>query len=250
MQAASSSGPGPDGVIRAASRRQCSNWWPVGSRIRAGRRELDVQSIVAAAQREDRSREGGNARRADRRRVRFTAVAVRLAVRQPVQPLRANLAGGAAGEPEFRSSPEDLRSIYVRGRSGEMVPLDAVHGALHQGPDLIPRFNVSRPRRSTAARRPATVPASDRRDGDARGQLPEGYGIAWSGQAYEEKQAGGASAMVFVSASSWCSDPGGTVRVVVAAGSVITAVPFGVLGALVPCGCAASRTTSTSRSAS
>jgi len=29
-------------------------------------------------------------------------------------------------EPEFRSSPEDLRTIYVRGRSGEMVPLDAI----------------------------------------------------------------------------------------------------------------------------
>ena len=29
-------------------------------------------------------------------------------------------------EPEFRSSPEDLRNIFVRGRSGEMVPLDAV----------------------------------------------------------------------------------------------------------------------------
>ena len=45
-------------------------------------------------------------------------------------------------EPEFRSSPEDLRTIYVRGRSGEMVPLDAVTTArFTMGPDLVPRFN-------------------------------------------------------------------------------------------------------------
>ena len=44
--------------------------------------------------------------------------------------------------PEFRSSPEDLRTIYVRGRSGEMVPLDAVTTAgSRRVPDLLPRFN-------------------------------------------------------------------------------------------------------------
>jgi multidrug efflux pump len=64
-------------------------------------------------------------------------------------------------------------------------------------------------------------------------ELPEGYAIAWSGQAYEEKQSGGASALVFVFGLIM-------VFLILAAqyeswslpGSVITAVPFGVLGAL------------------
>jgi multidrug efflux pump len=139
-------------------------------------------------------------------------------------------------EPEFRSSPEDLRNIFVRGRTGEMVPLDAVTTAqFTMGPDLITRFNGF----------PAAKINGGAAPGYSSGQaiaameqltagLPEGYGIAWSGQAYEEKQSGGASALVFVF---------GLVMVflILAAqyeswslpGSVITAVPFGVLGALV-----------------
>jgi multidrug efflux pump len=139
-------------------------------------------------------------------------------------------------EPEFRSSPEDLRNIFVRGRTGEMVPLDAVTTArFTMGPDLIPRFNGF----------PAAKINGGAAAGYSSGQaiaameelasgLPEGYGVAWSGQAYEEKKSGGASALVFVF---------GLVMVflILAAqyeswslpGSVITAVPFGVLGALV-----------------
>jgi multidrug efflux pump len=138
-------------------------------------------------------------------------------------------------EPEFRKSPEDLRGIFVRGRSGEMVPLDAVTTArFTKGPDLIPRFNGFPAAKSNGG------PASGFSSGQAiatmetlAADLPEGYGIAWSGQAYEEKQSGGASALVFVFGLIM-------VFLILAAqyeswslpGSVITAVPFGVLGAL------------------
>ena len=138
-------------------------------------------------------------------------------------------------EPEFRNSPDDLRSIFVRGSSGEMVPLDAVTTArFTTGPDLIPRFN------GFPAAKISGSPAAGFSSGQAiaimeelAATLPEGYATAWSGQAYEEKQSGGASALVFVF---------GLVMVflILAAqyeswslpGSVITAVPFGVLGAL------------------
>jgi multidrug efflux pump len=138
-------------------------------------------------------------------------------------------------EPEFRNSPEDLRSIYVRGRSGEMVPLDAVTSArFTTGPDLIPRFN------GFPAAKINGGPAAGYSSGQAIAameaiarNLPEGYGMAWSGQAYEEKKSGGASALVFVFGLIM-------VFLILAAqyeswslpGSVITAVPFGVLGAL------------------
>ncbi len=139
-------------------------------------------------------------------------------------------------EPEFRNSPEDLRSIYVRGRSGEMVPLDAVTTArFTMGPDLIPRFNGFPAAKINGGAAPGyssgqAIAAME----ELASGLPEGYGIAWSGQAYEEKQSGGASALVFVFGLIM-------VFLILAAqyeswslpGSVITAVPFGVLGALV-----------------
>jgi multidrug efflux pump len=64
--------------------------------------------------------------------------------------------------------------------------------------------------------------------------LPAGYGFAWSGMAYEEKKSGGTSANAFLFGII-------IVFLVLAAqfeswilpGSVLTAVPFGILGALV-----------------
>ena len=143
---------------------------------------------------------------------------------------------GLQAEPALRNSPEDLRRIYLRGRSGEMVPLDAVTTArFTMGPDLIPRFNgfPAAKINGGAAAGYSSGQAIAAMEELARG-LPEGYGIAWSGQAYEEKQAGGASALVFVFGLIM-------VFLILAAqyeswslpGSVITAVPFGVLGALV-----------------
>ena len=63
--------------------------------------------------------------------------------------------------------------------------------------------------------------------------LPQGYDFSWSGMAYEEKKSGGTSAIAFVFGLI-------IVFLVLAAqfeswtlpGSVMTAVPFGVLGAL------------------
>ena len=64
--------------------------------------------------------------------------------------------------------------------------------------------------------------------------LPEGFTYAWSGQAFEEKQAGGTSAVIFAFALVM-------VFLILAAQyeqwslpvAVITAVPFGIFGALV-----------------
>ena len=139
-------------------------------------------------------------------------------------------------EPEFRNSPEDLRNIHVRGRSGEMVPLDAVTQArFTRGPDLIPRFNGFPAAKINGGPAPGFSSGQSLAAMEALAdELPEGYGIAWAGQAYEEKQSGGASALVFVFGLIM-------VFLILAAqyeswslpGSVITAVPFGVLGALV-----------------
>ncbi len=104
-------------------------------------------------------------------------------------------------EPEYRSRPGDMDQIYVRSRSGNMVPLKAlVKKKDVSGPDLVTRFN------NFPAAKVIGNPASGYSSGDAIAAmervadevLPEDFGYAWSGEAFEEKQAGGTSAVVFV----------------------------------------------------
>ena len=46
-------------------------------------------------------------------------------------------------EAEFREKPEDLRYVFVRSTTGNMIPLDTlVHVSRVVGPDLVERFNV------------------------------------------------------------------------------------------------------------
>ncbi len=117
-----------------------------------------------------------------------------------------------------------------------MVPLSAVVRTSYAiGPDIVPHFNGF----------PAAQVTGSAAEGYSSGQaikameeaagevLPQGYGFAWSGLAFEEKKSGGTSALAFVFGLI-------IVFLVLAAqfeswtlpGSVMTAVPFGILGAL------------------
>jgi len=140
-------------------------------------------------------------------------------------------------EPEFREKPEDIQNIFVRQREGEMVPLSSVvTSRFVTGPDLLPRFNGFMAAKITG----------DADTGYSSGQslatmeavadeiLPEGFTYSWAGQAYEEKKASGSSAIIFVFAIVM-------VFLILSAQyeqwslplAVITAVPFGIFGALV-----------------
>jgi len=140
-------------------------------------------------------------------------------------------------EPEFREKPEDIQNIFVRQHAGEMVPLSAlVETRYITGPDLLPRFNGFMAAKITG----------DANAGFSSGQsistmeevsnevLPDGFTFAWSGQAYEEKKSSGTTAVVFAFALVM-------VFLILSAQyeqwslplAVITAVPFGIFGALV-----------------
>lgn len=104
-------------------------------------------------------------------------------------------------ESAYRVSPEELDQIYVRNQEGKMIPLSSVLTVSYvTGPDLVTRFN------NFPAAKITGNPAPGYSSGQALAaieelagqELPEGYGYAWSGQAYEEKQSGGASFLVFV----------------------------------------------------
>ena len=139
-------------------------------------------------------------------------------------------------EPEYRLKPEDLSQIYVRSKTGSMVPLRSVVTTRYvTGPDLVTRFNNFPAVKVTA--NPAAGYSSGQAiaalEAVATEALPSDFGIAWSGQTFEEKKAGGASALVFVFGlimvflilaaqyEKWSLPVG-----------VLTAVPFALFGAL------------------
>jgi multidrug efflux pump len=140
-------------------------------------------------------------------------------------------------EPQYRGKPEDIQNLYVRQRDGKMVPLSAVVRTSYKtGPDLVPRFNNFLAAKITGDAAPgfSSGEAIKVMEEVAAEALPDGYTFQWAGQAFEEKKSGGTSAIVFVFGLIF-------VFLILAAQyeswglpfSVITAVPFGIFGALV-----------------
>ncbi len=137
---------------------------------------------------------------------------------------------------DYRMTPKDLGRLYVRQHNGKMVPLSAVTTTQFvTGTEIAPRFNGFYAARVMGN---ATVGYSSGQaikamEETALKHLPEGYTFQWSGQAFEEKKSGGASAVVFAFGLLM-------VFLILAAQyeawtlplSVITAVPFGIFGAL------------------
>ena len=139
-------------------------------------------------------------------------------------------------DPKYRQSPDDLTRLYTRSSGGQMVPLSAlVKTSWVKGPDLLPHFNglPSAKINGSAASGYSSGQAIQAMEEVAREVLPAGYTFAWSGLAFEEKQSGGTSSAAFVFGLI-------IVFLVLAAqyeswtlpGAVMTAVPFGILGAL------------------
>jgi multidrug efflux pump len=139
-------------------------------------------------------------------------------------------------DPKFRQNPEDITRLYTRSNEGLMVPLSAmVTTKWVTGPDLLPHFNGFPAAKVNGNAAPgfSSGQAIAAMEEVAKEVLPQGYTFAWSGLAFEEKKSGGTSVIAFsfgliivflvlaAQYESW-SLPG----------SVMTAVPFGVLGAL------------------
>lgn len=96
-------------------------------------------------------------------------------------------------EPQYRASPEDIRKIYVRNRTGDMVELSGVLSMNFQsGPNVVSRFNSYPSVQITGAPAPghSTGEAMERINQLAAENLPAGYGIDWSGASYQERRAG------------------------------------------------------------
>jgi multidrug efflux pump len=104
-------------------------------------------------------------------------------------------------DPSYRLRPDDIEKIYVRSKSESMVPLRSVVTTKYvTGPDLLTRFNNFTAVKITANEAPGyssgqVIAALEE---VATQVMPRGYGIGWSGEAYEARKAGSTSGLVFV----------------------------------------------------
>jgi multidrug efflux pump len=136
----------------------------------------------------------------------------------------------------YRAQAEDLGAVYVRSTATrEMIPLKALIRTTNTvGAEQLERFNGYLSARVLASGRPG-VSSGDaiKAVEEVAARLPEGYTIAWAGQAFQEKRTGSASAVAFALAIVM-------VFLILAAlyerwllpFAVVCAVPFAVAGAL------------------
>ena len=140
-------------------------------------------------------------------------------------------------EPMYREHPDDITRLYARSTTGEMVPLSSVvKTEWAAGPDVVPHLNGFPAAKINGSAAPgySSGQAIAAMEDIASEVLPAGYLPAWTGLAYEEKKSGGTSSIAFgfgliivflvlaAQYESWTLP-----------GAVMSAVPFGVLGALI-----------------
>jgi HAE1 family hydrophobic/amphiphilic exporter-1/multidrug efflux pump len=139
-------------------------------------------------------------------------------------------------EAPFRTKVDDLRNVYVRSQTGQMIPLTAlVNIQQTTGPEILERFNVFPASKVVGGPAPgySSGQALAALEEVAKETLPEGYTLAWTGSAFQEKSTSGSSALVFGFGMIM-------VFLILAAQyerwslpiSVLMAVPFAVFGAL------------------
>jgi HAE1 family hydrophobic/amphiphilic exporter-1/multidrug efflux pump len=141
-----------------------------------------------------------------------------------------------SAEPKYRKTPEDIGGVWVRGRRGEMVPLDSLAGVRYSsGPETLDRFNNLPAVKIFGAGAPgvSSGQAIARVEAVAREVLPADFSLDWSGASYQEKVARGTSTIALLMAVVM-------VFLILAAQyekwslplSVLLALPFGTFGAL------------------
>ncbi|WP_036303527.1 efflux RND transporter permease subunit [Methylotenera sp. L2L1] len=139
-------------------------------------------------------------------------------------------------EADYRMKAEDLGKVYVRSDKGLMVPLSALSKVNYiVGAEQLERYNglLSAKVLGKGASGVSSGDAIEMVEKIAEANLPDGYQIAWTGQAYQEKRTGSAAVFAFGFAIIM-------VFLILAAQfetwalplAVIMAVPFALAGAL------------------
>lgn len=102
---------------------------------------------------------------------------------------------------DYRAEPTDLKNIFVKNKSGEMVPVSAVVTLKKAfGPETVSRFNLFN---SIIVN---VVPASGYSTGQVmalienltKEKLPRGFSYEWTGMSRQERESGSQTTLIFV----------------------------------------------------
>ncbi len=100
----------------------------------------------------------------------------------------------------FRANPDSIGQLYVRSRSGEMIPLSALVTITRTtGPQIINHYNLHRSIEINGAAAPGTSSgqAMQAMASLATEVLPPNLGFEWSGISLEELESGGKAPIIF-----------------------------------------------------
>ncbi|MDR2366308.1 MAG: efflux RND transporter permease subunit, partial [Zoogloeaceae bacterium] len=103
-------------------------------------------------------------------------------------------------ESEYRMKPEDFGKIYVKSAKGAMIPVSAFSTVKRvNSAEVVERYNGFLATKITGEARAGTSSGKviSLVEETARDVLPEGYSLAWTGAAYQEKQDAGSSLHAF-----------------------------------------------------
>lgn len=106
----------------------------------------------------------------------------------------------AQADQRYRASPNDLRQLYARAASGQMVPLDTVVRLRETtAPQVISHFNLFRSAEITGNPAPgqSSGQAIQAMQDLAAQALPAGFDYAWAGQSLEELRSGSQAGLLF-----------------------------------------------------
>lgn len=140
-------------------------------------------------------------------------------------------------EGKYRSKPEDIGALYVRSKTGQMIPIRSVAEVkFASGPDSVQHFNALPSIQILGNPKPGyssgqAIAAMER---VANKVLPADVGYDWGGTAFQEKRSGGAAGLALGAGFLM-------IFLILAAQyekwslpfSVLLALPFGIFGALV-----------------
>jgi HAE1 family hydrophobic/amphiphilic exporter-1 len=104
-------------------------------------------------------------------------------------------------EPAYREKATDVQYFFVRGKEGQMVPLNSlVSVAATRGPEYTNRFNLFRAAEITGSPAPgySSDQALDALEEVAIQSLPGDMSYAWNAMSFQERAAAGSGGLVFV----------------------------------------------------
>jgi HAE1 family hydrophobic/amphiphilic exporter-1 len=106
----------------------------------------------------------------------------------------------AQADQRFRASPDNLKQLYARTTTGQMVSLDTVVRVSETtAPQVISHFNLFRSAEITGVAAPGLSSGEGiaAMEQVARQSLPPGFDFAWAGQSLEEIKAGSQATYIF-----------------------------------------------------